>query len=177
MAKFTNTPLLGDRFTQALTFAHQAHILQVRKGEIEVPYISHLLAVCSLVLESGGSEDEAVAALLHDSIEDVEVHPRLIREMFGDNVWLIVKELSEDKALIKSERKKIYAQSVLEMSESAVRVSIADKLHNLRCYRSNPELFGEEQHDFYAALIPNYERREISGAQIAEMRLLFEKLS
>ena len=64
-------PLLGPRFEDALAYAAHLHADQVRK-QSGIPYVSHLLAVCSLVLEDGGNEDEAVAALLHDAVED---HP------------------------------------------------------------------------------------------------------
>ena len=62
-------PLLSARFLEALTYAANLHAEQVRKGT-DVPYVSHLVAVCSLVLEDGGNEDQAIAALLHDAIED-----------------------------------------------------------------------------------------------------------
>lgn len=180
MAKFTDTPILSDRFAQALTFAHNVHLHQIRKGEIEVPYISHLLAVASLVLESGGSEDEAIAALLHDVIEDVGVSAVDIESKFGTKVKIIVLELTElNKSLPKSVRKAFYVDSVLSMSESAARVSVADKLHNIRCYALSPELWGEEQRDFYAQLIPNYQRRNILGCGqiLAEMSRLYQELS
>lgn len=180
MAKFTDNPILTDRFTQALVFASQIHSSQIRKGSIEVPYISHLLAVASLVLESGGNEDEAIAALLHDSIEDVQVDPELIKEKFGDRILGIVQELTENKAWAKSERKHLYVQSILKMSASAVKISIADKLHNIRCYGINPELWGKEQHDFYRSLLDNYEQRhDIDGVdeQLVEINLMWQQLS
>lgn len=180
MPKFTDTPILTDRFAQALTFAHSAHLHQIRKGVIEIPYVSHLLTVASLVLESGGSEDEAIAGLLHDCIEDVGVNPDDIEEMFGSVVRRIVLELTElDKKLPKSVRKTFYADSVLSMSESAVRVSIADKFHNIHSYALSPELWGQEQRDFYAQLLPNYRQCNISGVEnmLAEMSLLFDQLS
>jgi len=71
------TPLLGPRFRQALTFATELHADQPRKGTT-VPYVSHLLAVAGLVLEAGGDEDVAIAALLHDAVEDQGGQPTLI---------------------------------------------------------------------------------------------------
>lgn len=65
----TSTTKLANRFTSALIYAHQLHAQQVRKGS-NVPYISHLLSVAALVLEDGGDEDEAIAGLLHDAVED-----------------------------------------------------------------------------------------------------------
>lgn len=71
MAKFTDSPLLTARYTQAVNLILDRHSKQIRKGHIECPYISHLFTVSSLVLEAGGNEDEAIAALLHDAVEDV----------------------------------------------------------------------------------------------------------
>lgn len=82
MAKFTDKSILSDRFDCALIFASQAHRMQIRRGT-EAPYISHLLQVCGLVLESGGNEDEAVSALLHDAVEDVDISLKLITDQFG----------------------------------------------------------------------------------------------
>jgi (p)ppGpp synthase/HD superfamily hydrolase len=65
----TEKTLLSDRFTEALIYATKLHSQQVRKGS-SIPYISHLLSVTALVIEDGGEEDEAIAALLHDAIED-----------------------------------------------------------------------------------------------------------
>ncbi|RCJ41057.1 HD domain-containing protein [Nostoc punctiforme] len=181
MANFTDSPILTNRFSEALVFAHQAHLHQVRKGGTKAPYISHLLAVASLVLEAGGNEDEAIAALLHDAIEDVQVEPRLIIEKFGENVCKIVQELSEDKALPKKERKSRYIESVCCFSNSAIRVSIADKLHNIRCYSQSPELWGKEQYEFYKDLLFNYEQFVVSNEllenQVIEIGLLMEQLS
>ena len=76
--------ILSPRFAQALTYASIAHSDQLRKGT-EIPYISHLLAVAGLVLEHGGDEDEAIAALLHDAVEDAGGQARLanLRQRFG----------------------------------------------------------------------------------------------
>lgn len=67
--KMTEQSKLSTRFEEALVFATQLHQTQVRKGG-DIPYISHLLGVTALVLEDGGDEDEAIAALLHDAVED-----------------------------------------------------------------------------------------------------------
>jgi (p)ppGpp synthase/HD superfamily hydrolase len=75
-------PLLGSRFEEALTVAARLHATQTKKGT-SVPYIAHLLAVASLVLEDGGDEDQAIAALLHDSIEDQGLAEAEIEARFG----------------------------------------------------------------------------------------------
>ena len=83
------TPLT-DSFTRAVDYARIAHAAQVRKGS-NIPYLSHLLGVSSLFLEFGGSEDQAIAGLLHDVIEDCGEAPRhLVRAQFGDAVADIV---------------------------------------------------------------------------------------
>jgi (p)ppGpp synthase/HD superfamily hydrolase len=172
MPETTNDPILTERFHHALYYASKAHVKQVRKGKKKVPYVSHLLAVCSIVLEQGGDEDEAIAALLHDLIEDVEgFTKRDIHVTFGERVADIVEELSEDKSLGKPACKIAYANSVLTMSESAVRISYGDKLHNLRCYAKAPELFKQEHKDFYRLLRPNYEQR-LGREATQEMREL-----
>src|SRR5437763_7315005 len=80
-------PLMGERFERALQFAAATHRRQVRKGS-GVPYVGHLLGVCSLVIEDGGDEDEAIAALLHDAAED----------QGGETMLLEISERSGAKA-------------------------------------------------------------------------------
>src|ERR1700721_2612368 len=81
------TMLLSPDFAKALTFAAHLHGAQTRKGG-DVPYVSHLLCVAGLVLEYGGTEDEAIAALLHDAVEDQGGRPTLgrVRRGFGSTV-------------------------------------------------------------------------------------------
>ena len=82
--------MLTDRFDRALTYAAIAHREQRRKGS-DTPYVAHLLSVCSLVLEHGGDEDQAIAALLHDVVEDQGGKPRLaeVKAQFGARVAAI----------------------------------------------------------------------------------------
>jgi (p)ppGpp synthase/HD superfamily hydrolase len=129
---------LSDRFADALTYANRAHRDQHRKGTA-IPYVSHLLAVASIVLDHGGTEEEATAALLHDAPEDCGGQPRLdeIRAQFGDNVAdivagcsdsLVSDPLAKDPWHIRKER---YHDHVQEMTNASVLlVSAADKLHN-----------------------------------------------
>lgn len=173
MAEYTSDPRLGLKFGEALVFTNRWHLTQVRKDLEQTPYISHLLAVASMVLERGGDEDVAIAALLHDTVEDTECLPEYIEDMFGEEVLKIVLELSEDKSLSKLERKKAYAKSVEFMSEAAVLVSYCDKLHNLQSYCKSPELFGDFQKEFYQDLIPEYDKRILN---VNEMESLFNKL-
>src|SRR5450432_4070832 len=86
--------VLGPRFARAVEWVSELHGEQRRKGT-DVPYVAHLLGVASLVLEDGGSETEAIAALLHDAIEDAHVKPKKIRRRFGRKVARIVKGCTE----------------------------------------------------------------------------------
>jgi (p)ppGpp synthase/HD superfamily hydrolase len=125
-----------DRFAYALDYATRAHEEQMRKGS-EIPYVSHLLAVAALVLEDGGDEDEAIAALLHDVVEDQGGAERLaeVEREFVLRVAAIVESCSDTLVTPKPpwrERKAAYVAHLEGADPSAVRVSLADKVHNVR---------------------------------------------
>ena len=127
---------LGSRFNEAFLFAAEKHATQTRK-KTDVPYISHLMSVAALVLEAGGGEDEAVAALLHDVVEDCGGHPVLeeIRERFGPRVAKIVEGCTDAYTIPKPpwKARKLEYLDILRRSGDEVRlVSAADKLHNVR---------------------------------------------
>jgi (p)ppGpp synthase/HD superfamily hydrolase len=127
---------LGSRFNAAFLFAAEKHATQTRK-KTDVPYISHLMSVAALVLEAGGGEDEAVAALLHDVVEDCGGHPVLeeIRERFGPRVAKIVEGCTDAYTIPKPpwKARKLEYLDILRRSGDEVRlVSAADKLHNVR---------------------------------------------
>jgi (p)ppGpp synthase/HD superfamily hydrolase len=127
-------PDFSPRFDQALVYAHQLHARQTRKGTA-IPYIGHLLAVTSLVIENGGTEDEVIAALLHDAIEDAggDSIRHVIRERFGENVLEIVEGLTDTDQTPKPPwraRKEAYIAHLGEASSSVLLVSLADKIHN-----------------------------------------------
>ncbi len=131
-----STPKLGPRFEEALCYAAHLHARQTRKAS-EVPYIAHLLSVCALVLESGGDEDEAIAALLHDAVEDQGGTETLeiIRERYGERVAAIVSGCSDAFETPKPpwrERKERYLEHLRGAPPSVRRVSLADKVHNAR---------------------------------------------
>lgn len=139
--------LLTERFEEALVLAAQFHARQLRKGTT-IPYISHLLAVTSLVLEHGGNEDEAIAALLHDAVEDQGgVNARAkIRRLFGENVAAIVDGCSDTDQMPKPpwhERKERYIAHLRTASPSVRLVSAADKLHNVRSILADYRIIGE----------------------------------
>jgi (p)ppGpp synthase/HD superfamily hydrolase len=133
------TPPLGDDFSEALTFAFDAHVDQRRKGG-DLPYIGHLLGVCSLVLEEGGDEEAAIAALLHDAVEDQGGQPMLdeIRTRFGDGVADIVLACSDTLVTPKPPwpaRKQEYLDHLESQPKQILLVSLADKLFNARAIR------------------------------------------
>jgi (p)ppGpp synthase/HD superfamily hydrolase len=128
--------VLTSRFEEALVFTNELHARQRRKGS-DIPYISHLLGVCSLVLEYGGGEDEAIAALLHDAVEDQGGKAVLeeIRRRFGGEVAAIVSGCSDSDTIPKPpwrERKEAYIAHLPQATPAVRLVSMADKLHNAR---------------------------------------------
>lgn len=140
----TTNPVLSQRFEDALMYAFRLHTKQIRKGSM-VPYIAHLLGVASIVLEYGGDEDEAIAALLHDSVEDQggDAVRREIRGRFGERVVAIVNGCTDTDLQPKPpwrERKEAYIAHIRDATPSVRLVSAADKLHNaqtiLKDYRS-----------------------------------------
>lgn len=143
--------VLTVKFSDAVAYAASIHGTQVRKGT-DVTYLSHLLGVASLVLEAGGTQEEAIAGLLHDAVEDAGGLPRLedIRVRFGDDVADIVKACSDSvdegwKARTPYiERKQRYLDHLEDPATSprAVMVSIADKVHNARATVTDLERYG-----------------------------------
>lgn len=142
--------IYGPRFDRAVGLACELHRRQVRKAG-EVPYIAHLLAVTALVAEAGGTEDEAIAAVLHDAAEDQGGQATLdrIRREFGEAPADIVAECSDslaDTAVAEKapwrDRKEAYLAHLDHASPSALLVSCADKLHNLRSLLAALDLDG-----------------------------------
>lgn len=175
---------LSHRFDVAVAFAHRVHRKQARKAT-QVPYMAHLMGVTAIVLEYGGSETQAIAALLHDTLEDaIEYAPpyltpdRLIDEIrceFGDEVLAIVEHCTDTREHPKPswpERKASYIKALEEASAAALFVSAADKFHNVRAlirdYRShgdelwerfNPEAGKSGTLGYYRALVAVFKRR------------------
>jgi (p)ppGpp synthase/HD superfamily hydrolase len=137
--------ILTDRFSRAVDYARIAHAVQVRKGS-NIPYIYHLLGVASLVIEFGGNEDQVIAGLLHDTIEDCGAeHEAMIRTQFGDAVANIVVDCTDGTAEGKAshtdpeakrrdwiERKLAYLAHLRAAPDQTLLVSACDKLHNAR---------------------------------------------
>lgn len=137
--------VMTDRFTRAVDYARIAHAAQFRKGS-NIPYLYHLLGVASLVIEFGGNEDQAIAGLLHDVIEDCGApHEHMIRAQFGQAVAAIVAACTDGTAEGKSSladaearrldwmaRKQTYLGHLAEAPDEVLLVSACDKLHNAR---------------------------------------------
>jgi (p)ppGpp synthase/HD superfamily hydrolase len=137
--------VLTDRVTRAVDYARIAHATQVRKGS-NTPYLYHLLGVASLVMEFGGNEDQAIAGLLHDAVEDCgAAHEHEIRAQFGDAVADIVMDCTDGNAegkgaLVDAEakrrdwavRKQTYLEHLADADKDTLLVSACDKLHNAR---------------------------------------------
>ncbi|MDP9365458.1 MAG: HD domain-containing protein [Chloroflexota bacterium] len=137
----------SPRFGEALVYASRLHAGQVRKGTT-VPYISHLLAVTSIVLEHGGGEDEAMAAVLHDAVEDQGGRGTRaeIRHRFGEKVTAIVDGCTDAETVPKPpwrERKEAYVAHIGHAPPSVRLVSAADKLHNARSIVADYRQLGE----------------------------------
>ena len=167
-------PKLGPRLQRAFRYAAEKHAGQTRK-QTAVPYLSHLMAVASLVLEAGGDEDMAIAALLHDVVEDCGGMPRLreVRKLFGRRVAHIVEGCTDSFGEPKAEwieRKKDYLREVTQADAETRLVSASDKLHNVRTiladYRKDGEAIwarfsGKKEGTlwYYRALSDEYQRR------------------
>ncbi len=139
---------LSNRFNDALTYAASLHRNQVRKGS-EIPYISHLIIVAGVALEYGADEDEAIAALLHDAVEDqggAETREDINRR-FGERVAEIVSGCSDSDTIPKPpwrERKELYIAHIIDASPSVRLVSCVDKLCNAWTILKDYRLIGEE---------------------------------
>lgn len=184
-------PTLTSRFAHALTTAYEIHVTQVRKGT-SIPYIGHLLGVTSIALQHGAGEDEAIAALLHDAIEDAPADlgaagvRRLLRERFGDRVLQIVEGCTDADVVPKPAwrlRKQSYlAHLATETDASILLVSASDKLHNAGTILSD---FSEIGHDlwrrfnreagmagtigYYRGLVTVYRTKGLHGRLVDEL--------
>ena len=160
-----------------------------------IPYVSHLFAVCSLVLEDDGTEEEAIAALLHDGPEDQggEMVLDEIRGRFGVEVAAIVAGLSDAMASAGEAkppwrvRKEGYLRHLEEASPSVLRVSLADKLHNARSILVDLRADGEavwdrfnagpaEQAWYYGELLGTFERRLPASRNLPDFRSVVHEL-
>jgi (p)ppGpp synthase/HD superfamily hydrolase len=187
-------PALTERFRAALALAEEVHGGARRSGT-EIPFFAHLLVVTGLVLEDGGDEDEAIAAILHDSVEDGGGRPLLerIRREFGERVAEIVERLSDSIETETGEswidRKRRYLEDMQECQDEAVlRVSLADKVNNARAivreYRAEGDALwerfadktAEQQIWYYGRLVEMFEAKR-PGPLTEDLRRAFDELA
>ncbi len=147
--------MLTDRFDDALGLAAKLHRTQARKVS-NIPYIAHLLAVTALVLEHGGDEDQAIAALLHDAVEDQGgmATAEMIRRRFGDRVADCVLACSDTTAPDTEPwtlRKERYLASLATKSPEALLVTSCDKLHNASSILVDLQVIGPEVFERFTA--------------------------
>jgi GTP pyrophosphokinase len=197
--------MFSERFDEALVFAHQLHRKQKRKTS-GAPYMSHLLGVASLVMDDGGSEDETVAALLHDALEDQSHnYPGGLSELaaeierrFGVEVLRIVEACTErtspeerrilDRRERWREHKRQYVEQIVTRDESVRRVSCADSIHNVRSLvrdygRLGEKLWskfltksGDDQLWAYCALSRALSERDGASGLVSELRRAVDEL-
>jgi GTP pyrophosphokinase len=181
---------LGPRFTRAFSFAARKHAGQTRKAST-IPYLAHLMGVASLVLEFGGDEDMAIAALLHDVVEDCGGASMLreVRRRFGTRVAKIVAGCTDSDRDPKPpwrERKDYYLRHLKTADAETRLVSAADKLNNVRSILSDYREVGESIWArfnggrqgtlwYYRALLEEFSRRK-PNRLIREFRLAVEEL-
>lgn len=141
--------MITDRLSKALSLAIKAHEGDFRKGT-SIPYISHPMGVASIILEFGGDEDQAIAGLLHDAIEDGGAnYASLIEDQFGKRVLSLVEGCTDGVPNEKGEkedwheRKRKYLLHLKEANDDVLLVSAADKLHNARAIVSDLKTIGQ----------------------------------
>jgi (p)ppGpp synthase/HD superfamily hydrolase len=188
----TSTPKLTGQFSKALLYAELKHHNQVRKGG-DIPYVGHLLTVAGLVINDGGSEAQAIAALLHDAVEDQGGPATLdeIRANFGDEVARIVDECSDTDEKPKPpwlDRKRKYIEHLAEVGDDTLLVSVADKLDNarsmLRDYHSHgPSLWErfnrknpQDHLWYYGELLKAYRSRGCTSWMVDELGRVVDEL-
>jgi (p)ppGpp synthase/HD superfamily hydrolase len=172
---------LSTRYDDALAYASRHHREQLRKGS-RVPYLTHLMSVSALVLEHGGGEDQAIAGLLHDAVEDA---PRgtggavlaEIRSRFGDDVAEIVRACSDgldadgNRRGTWAERKIAYIKALPGKPVEALVVTAADKTHNGLCIAADVRRYGQ---DFWSTF--NASRDELLWYYTSVERAVAERL-
>ena len=175
---------LSEKFSRALGYAFELHRDQKRKGT-RIPYVGHLLEVAGIVIDYGGNEDRAIAALLHDAVEDQG--GRKIREeiskKFGEKVATIVDWCSDTDKKPKPawrERKEAYIKHIAQAPPSVILVSAADKLQNIRAITRDYRSIGDEVWKrfkggksgtlwYHRALVEEYKKTEADARIIAEL--------
>ena len=125
---------------KAASFAAEKHRNQLRKGAESTPYINHPLEVARILAEDGQVEDASIiaAALLHDTIEDTETTEEELHQHFGEQVVAMVLEVTDDKSIVKAERKRLQIVNASHKSPGAALIKLADKISNVRDVGRSP---------------------------------------
>ena len=174
--------MVWSRLAAAAAYTMEIHAHQIRKGA-NTPYIGHLLQVAGLVLEQGGDEDQAIAGMLHDAIEDVGVEQEaVIAERFGPRVARIVRACTDADTFPKPPwraRKEAYIAHLEQCDQEVLFVSAADKLHNARSIVTDLRALGPAMFDrftapkegtlWYYASLSEVFRRLLPGALAEEL--------
>jgi GTP pyrophosphokinase len=186
---------LTDRFLEALAFAHRIHLGDVRKGT-SIPYLAHLLSVCGTVLVDGGDEDEAIAALLHDALEDHAdtVSREELASRFGARVRALVEVCTDTPADYRGgskppwrQRKTGYLEHLRHAAAADLRVSVADKLDNARAVLADYRELGEslwprfnagreDQLWYFRSLVDGFRAAGVRGRLIDELDRVVSEL-
>jgi (p)ppGpp synthase/HD superfamily hydrolase len=183
--------MLTARFEDALVFAARLHNDHRRRGVEQIPYLAHLMSVAALVLEDGGGEDEAIAALLHDAIEDRGDRTDLaeLSRRFGSQVTMIVEACSDTDQRPKPPwlgRKQAYIERLESAPPEVLRVACADKVHNVRSTIADLRVHGDatwrkfgssvEQQLWYYRTLSELFVRRLPGPLSAELDRLVAEL-
>jgi GTP pyrophosphokinase len=187
--------LLSDRFLEAFAFASRVHGSDTRKGTA-IPYVAHLLNVCGAVLADGGDEDEAIAALLHDTLEDHAdtVSRDEVARRFGARVLYIVEVCTDTPADYRGgpkppwrQRKAAYLGRLRRTHPTDLRVAVADKLDNARALLADYRVVGEalwprfnagrdEQLWYFRSLVDGFRHAGVTGRLVDELDRVVSEL-
>jgi len=184
--------MFNRKYFDVLKYASEKHMGVMRK-DTNIPYISHPLAVSVIVIEYGGNEDEGLSSLLHDVPEDCGGYPEVIkiRELFGSNIASIVEDCSDTFESPKPKwrlRKEVYINHLSEVSKSAILVSMADKVHNVRSIIRDHKEVGDDVFKrftgkksgtkwYYRSLVNAYKKREDANKSLLnELDVLVSEL-
>ncbi len=183
--------LLSERFDEAFLFAHRLHARQYRKGS-RIPYIGHLMAVSALVIDYGGDENQAIAALLHDAVEDQggQATREQIRRRFGQTVARIVDDCTDTdqtpKPPWRTRKEQFLERLTQHVADESLLVIAADKLHNARTIVATLRVEGAATFDrftgkqdgtlwYYREVAERLEQRR-AGPIVAELQAVVRQM-
>lgn len=190
---------MTNRLVEGFALAAEYHADQVRKAT-SIPYISHLMSVAALVMENGGNEDQVIAGLLHDALEDADSADEalrregVIRDKFSEAVIAMVLGCTDgtpDAGGAKSnwqERKRHYLDHLAHASDATLLVSCADKLHNARAIAADFATFGDAVFErfnagkdgttwYYRELLATFQARMPGTPIVRELKAAVERFA